>query len=73
MLGVVGGLVSVAFVKLLLWQRKHFLRLPKSTCGFSRWRAACWSGMLGWFVPEVLGVGYGFVGQALNGQMVLTA
>ena len=24
-LGVVGGLVSVAFVKLLLWQRKHFL------------------------------------------------
>ena len=30
-LGVVGGLVSVAFVKLLLWQRKYFLRLPQCT------------------------------------------
>ena len=28
-LGVAGGLVSVAFVKLLLWQRKYFLRLPE--------------------------------------------
>jgi CIC family chloride channel protein len=29
-------------------------------------------GMMGWFVPQVLGVGYGYVGQALNGQMALT-
>ena len=28
-------------------------------------------GLLGWFVPDVLGVGYGVVGQALNGHMVL--
>jgi CBS domain-containing protein len=28
-------------------------------------------GMLGWFVPEVLGVGYGQVGKALNGQLAL--
>jgi CIC family chloride channel protein len=25
---------------------------------------------MGWFVPQVLGVGYGFVGDALNGNMV---
>jgi CIC family chloride channel protein len=25
---------------------------------------------MGWFVPQVLGVGYGFVGDALNGRMV---
>src|SRR5208283_5670900 len=30
-LGLAGGLVSVAFVRLLLWQRKHFLKLPKAT------------------------------------------
>jgi CIC family chloride channel protein len=26
-------------------------------------------GVMGWFVPQVLGVGYGFVGEALNGRM----
>ena len=26
-------------------------------------------GGMGWFVPQVLGVGYGFVGDALNGRM----
>jgi CIC family chloride channel protein len=26
-------------------------------------------GVIGWFVPQVLGVGYGFVGDALNGRM----
>src|SRR6266850_6277033 len=30
-LGVVGGIASVAFVKLLLYQRRWFLRAPKST------------------------------------------
>src|ERR1051326_8036370 len=29
-LGVIGGLVSVAFVKLLLWQRKRFSEMPAS-------------------------------------------
>jgi len=24
---------------------------------------------MGWFVPQVLGVGYGYVGEALNGRM----
>jgi CIC family chloride channel protein len=28
-------------------------------------------GLLGWFVPDVLGVGYAHVGEALNGKMVL--
>jgi len=27
--------------------------------------------VIGWFVPQVLGVGYGFVGDALNGNMTL--
>src|ERR1039457_3533644 len=28
-------------------------------------------GILGWFFPDVLAVGYNFVGQALNGEMVI--
>jgi len=28
-------------------------------------------GIMGWFVPQVLGVGYGFVGDALNGNLAL--
>ena len=29
-------------------------------------------GLIGWFVPDVLGVGYAHVGEALNGKMVLS-
>src|SRR6204780_5035817 len=70
-LGVAGGFVSAAFVKLLLWQRKRFLRMPKST---QWWQPACGGllvGVLGWFFPDVLGVGYGVVSHALNGELVL--
>ena len=28
-------------------------------------------GLMGWFVPQVLGVGYGYVGDVLNGRMAL--
>jgi CIC family chloride channel protein len=28
-------------------------------------------GLVGWFVPQVMGVGYGYVGVALNGNMAL--
>jgi len=70
-LGVVGGFVSAAFVKLLLWQRKRFLAMPKSN---EWWRPAVGGltvGILGWFFPDVLGVGYGVVGQALNDEIVI--
>jgi len=70
-LGVAGGLVSVAFVKLLLWQRKRFLAMPKSTQWIQPAAGGLLVGIMGWFVPQVLGVGYGFVGQALNGQLLL--
>ncbi len=69
-LGVAGGLVSVAFVKLLLWQRKRFLRMPPSVQWFLPGVGGLTVGLLGWFYPQVLGVGYSFVGQALNGQML---
>ena len=71
-LGGAGGLVSGAFVKLLLWQRKRFLLLPKNTGWIQPAAGGLLVGILGWFVPAVLGVGYGYVGQALNGQMALS-
>ena len=70
-LGLAGGLVSVAFVKLLLWQRKHFLRFSQASEWIQPAAGGLLVGVLGWFVPEVLGVGYGYVSKALNGQMVL--
>ena len=70
-LGIAGGLVSVSFVKLLLWQRQRFLRAPQWTQWFLPGVGGLTVGLLGWFYPEVLGVGYGFVGKALNGQMLV--
>src|SRR5208337_262934 len=68
-LGVAGGLVSVAFTKLLLGMRARFLRFPQKTVWFQPLAGGLLVGAIGWFVPQVLGVGYGYVGDALNGNM----
>jgi CIC family chloride channel protein len=70
-LGVAGGLVSVAFTKLLLGIRERFLRFPRKTIWFQPAAGGLVVGLMGWFVPQVLGVGYGYVGDALNGNMAL--
>src|SRR6202049_2359577 len=69
LLGVAGGLVSAAFTKLLLGMRARFLRFPQNTVWFQPVAGGLLVGLMGWFVPQVLGVGYGFVGDALNGRM----
>jgi chloride channel protein, CIC family len=68
-LGVAGGLVSVAFTKLLLGIRARFLRFPQNTLWFQPVAGGLLVGLMGWFVPQVMGVGYGYVGDALNGRM----
>jgi CIC family chloride channel protein len=70
-LGLVGGLVSVAFTKLLLVTRKRFLQFPAKTLWFQPVAGGLLVGLMGWFVPQVLGVGYGYVSEALNGRMAL--
>ncbi len=70
-LGVVGGLGSVCFVKLLLKLRTLFMRLPKSTQWFQPVAGGLVVGLLGWFMPEVLGVGYDYVEQVLGGDFPL--
>ena len=68
-LGVAGGLVSVAFTRLLLGMRARFLKFPKKTVWFQPLAGGLLVGVMGWFVPQVMGVGYGYVGDALNGNM----
>jgi len=70
-LGVAGGLVSVAFTRSLLWLRGWFLRLPRTTIWIQPLAGGLVVGVMGWFVPQALGVGYGFVGDALNGRMAV--
>jgi len=70
-LGVIGGIVSVVFTKLLLKTREWFLRLPQKTFPFQPVAGGLLVGIMALFVPQVLGVGYGYVGDALNGRMTL--
>ena len=70
-LGVAGGLVSVVFTKILLSMRERFLRLPRKTVWFQPLAGGLTVGMMGWFVPQVLGVGYKHVGEVLNGRMAI--
>ncbi len=70
-LGVAGGLVSVAFTKLLLGMRARFLRFPRKTLWFQPLAGGLTVGIMGWFVPQVLGVGYKHVGEVLNGRMAV--
>jgi chloride channel protein, CIC family len=70
-LGVLGGIVSVAFTKLLLSLRKRFLKLPKKTLWFQPVAGGLVVALMAWFVPQVLGVGYQHVGAVLNGNMAL--
>ncbi len=70
-LGVLGGLVSVAFTKLLVGMREWFLRLPRKTVWFQPLAGGLLVGVMGWFVPQILGVGYTYVGASLNGGMAV--
>ncbi len=68
-LGIAGGFLSVAFTKLLLGMRRRFLRLPRKTRWWHPVAGGLMVGVMGCFVPQVLGVGYSYVGDALNGGM----
>jgi len=70
-LGVTGGFVSAAFSQLLLRLRARFLKLPRETLWYQPVVGGLLVGMMGWFVPQVMGVGYKYVGDVLNGNMTL--
>jgi CIC family chloride channel protein len=69
-LGIVGGVVSLVFCKALLSLRRLFMRLPRWT---RVWQPAVGGLVIGAILivrPEVMGVGYEYVDQALNGSLV---
>ena len=71
-LGVLGGLCSVLFVKMTLRMRSQFLALPASTKWMQPAVGGLTVGLLALSAPEVLGVGYDYVGQVLNGELHLS-
>jgi CIC family chloride channel protein len=70
-LGVVGGTVSVVFCRGLLALRGAFQALPERTRVFQPAVGALFIGALLTVAPQVMGVGYEYVDQALNGGIVL--
>jgi CIC family chloride channel protein len=71
LLGIGGGVVSLIFCKALLALRHVFLRLPRSTVMFQPAIGGLAIGATLLVVPEVKGVGYEYVDQALNGGLVV--
>ncbi len=71
-LGLVGGGLSVVFCKTLLSARTAFLRLPSWTRALQPALGGLAIGGLLLVQPAVRGVGYEFVDQALNGDLLIT-
>jgi CIC family chloride channel protein len=70
-LGIAGGAVSAAFTQLLLRLRAWFKRRPAKTVWFQPAAGGLVVGVMGWFVPPVMGVGYQYVGDVLNDSLTL--
>jgi CIC family chloride channel protein len=68
LLGVICGLAAVGFSKLLYWTEDQFEKLPVDELW---WPAigALGLGIIGYFVPRVLGVGYDTIGDILNANL----
>ena len=71
LLGVIGGIVSLAFCKGLLRMRTFFLKLPPRTRIYQPAAGGLIIGAILIFFPQVLGVGYEVVNQALNSALLL--
>lgn len=70
LLGVICGLAAVGFTRVLYWVEDQFEKLPIDELW---WPAigALGLGIIGYFVPRVLGVGYDTIGDILNGNLAL--
>jgi CIC family chloride channel protein len=68
LLGLVCGLAAVGFSKLLYWTEDQFEKLSVDELW---WPAigALGLGIIGYFVPRVLGVGYDTIGDILNANL----
>ena len=71
-LGVLCGGAALGFSKMLYWVEDQFEKLP---IHYMWWPAigALGLGIIGYFVPRVLGVGYDTISDILNAKMLLGA
>jgi chloride channel protein, CIC family len=69
-LGVLGGFVSLLFCRSLLGLRRLFLDLPAWTKWLQPAMGGVAIGAILIVVPQVMGVGYEYVDQALNGGLL---
>ncbi len=70
LLGVISGVAAIGFTKVLYWVEDQFDRLPIDDL----WHPAIGAlglGIIGFFVPRVLGVGYDTISDILNNNLAL--
>lgn len=70
-LGIAGGILAVLFCRGLLALRQAFLKMPERT---RMWQPAMGAVVVGGILiaaPQVMGVGYEYMDQALSGALVL--
>jgi chloride channel protein, CIC family len=70
LLGVLSGVAAICFTKALYWVEDQFEKLPINDL----WHPAIGAlglGIIGYFVPRVLGVGYDTISDILNNNLAL--
>lgn len=67
-LGMVGGMASVGFVKMVAYLRPAAKRLPNWTQYFQPAIAGLIIGLIGTRFPQVMGAGYDYMDQAMHGR-----
>ena len=67
-LGVVGGLLSLAFIKIIAYFRPRLRALPGWTQYLQPAVAGLLIGLIGLRLPQTMGAGYSYVDQALHNQ-----
>ena len=69
-LGVLGGITSLIFVKLLRWVRSRAQRLPRWSLYVQPALAGMIIGGIGLRFPQIMGAGYEYIDQAMHGQFI---
>ena len=67
-LGVMGGVSSLAFVKVVAYARPRLKALPRWTQYVQPALAGLLIGIMGIWFPQVMGAGYGYIDQAMHDQ-----
>jgi CIC family chloride channel protein len=67
-LGVIGGVASLVFLRLVLYLRPRLKALPRPTHYFQPALAGLAIGVIGIWLPQIMGAGYQYIDQAMHDQ-----